>query len=151
MRRRSARAQIINLQKWPNAISQDRGERDATEFDDGKYARLVEMYICRLCEFIADKIPGQNHELIHSKRDLPAGIPNRIVQILKRVRHFPIWMMGPNFPDNPWSMLDQLRPSMQGDKIFWHHHPSRSKPRWRGTFNSPCDFSHFKFGAVSSM
>jgi hypothetical protein len=53
-----------------------------------------------------------------SKRDLPAGIPNRIVQIFKRVRHFPIWIMGPNFPDNYWSMFDQLRPSMQNDKII---------------------------------
>lgn len=67
-------------------------------------------------------------ELINSKRNMPANLPKRIVQTLKRVRHFPIWIMGPNFPDDPWSMFDQLRPSMQGDEIVWHHHPSRSKP-----------------------
>jgi hypothetical protein len=64
-------------------------------------------------------------------RNEAADVPYLIARILKRVRHFPIWIMGPNFPDEPMNLLDQLRPSMKGEKVIWHHHPSRWKPTWR--------------------
>jgi len=64
-------------------------------------------------------------------RNEAADVPDLIARILKRVRHFPIWIMGPNFPDEPMNLLDQLRPAMNGDKVIWHHHPSRRKPTWR--------------------
>jgi len=69
-------------------------------------------------------------QLVRSKEG-GANLPNLIVRILKRVRHYPIWIMGPNFPDEPMDMLKQLRPSIKDGKIMWHHHPTRRKPTWR--------------------
>jgi hypothetical protein len=39
--------------------------------------------------------------------------------------------MGPQFPDDPIVILDEMQPSMKGDKIVWQHRPSRLKPTWR--------------------
>jgi hypothetical protein len=69
-------------------------------------------------------------ELVNSRKEV-AGVPALIARRLKRVKHFPIWIMGPNFPDEPMNLLDQLRPAMEDDKVIWHHHPSRRKPTWR--------------------
>jgi hypothetical protein len=69
-------------------------------------------------------------QLVNSKKDA-ADVPDLIARRLKRVKHFPIWIMGPNFPDEPMNLLDQLRPSMKGDKVIWHHHPSQTKTTWR--------------------
>jgi hypothetical protein len=69
-------------------------------------------------------------ELVNSKKDA-ANVPDLIARRLKRVKHFPIWIMGPNFPDEPMNLLDQLRPSMKGGKVIWHHHPSQTKTTWR--------------------
>jgi hypothetical protein len=70
-------------------------------------------------------------ELVDCRRGVPPAIPGFMVRRLKRVRHHPIWIIGPQFPDDPRAILDEMRPSMNGDEIVWHHRPSRRKPTWR--------------------
>ena len=69
-------------------------------------------------------------ELVDARTGVREGVPDFLVRAVKRAKHQPVWIPAINFPDDPMSMFDEMRPSMKGDKIVWHHRPSRRKPTW---------------------
>jgi len=44
---------------------------------------------------------------------------------IKRAKYQPIWIPGPNFPDDPMDIYEQMKPSMRGDEIVWQHFPPK--------------------------
>ena len=40
-------------------------------------------------------------------------------------------MPGPNFPDEPFDMYDQMKPYMLGNQLLWLHMPSHKPITWR--------------------
>ena len=53
--------------------------------------------------------------------------PDFIVRTIKRTKHQPIWIPGPNFPANPMDIYDQIKPFMRGDEIVWRHIPTQRR------------------------
>jgi hypothetical protein len=75
-------------------------------------------------------------ELVDARAGIRDGIPDFIVRRIKRSKHQPIWIPGPNFPADPMDIYDQMKPFMRGDEIVWRHIPTqrrnvqpRCKPR----------------------
>ena len=60
-------------------------------------------------------------ELVDARTGIRKGIPDFIVRRIKRAKHQPIWVPGPNFPAYPWAVYDQMKPFMRGDEIVWRH------------------------------
>jgi hypothetical protein len=50
-------------------------------------------------------------ELVDRRSGIPEDIPDFLVRAIKRVKHQPIWIPGPNFPDDPWDLYHQMKPS----------------------------------------
>ncbi len=93
----------------------DKTIRNAAVFDSGvpEFARLG--YI----------------ELVDVRTGIPDYLPTFLVRSIKRAKHQPIWIPGPNFPDDPWDIFKQMRPSVRGDKIVWQHIPAKRRNTWR--------------------
>jgi len=70
-------------------------------------------------------------ELVDARKGIPDGLPAGLVRTIKRARHQPIWIPGPNFPDEPWDLYDQMKPSMRADEVVWRHSPSQRRDTWR--------------------
>jgi hypothetical protein len=70
-------------------------------------------------------------ELVDARTGIPEGIPDVLVRTIKRAKHQPIWIPGPNFPDDPMDIYEQMKPSMRGDEVVWHHIPSQRRNSWR--------------------
>ena len=70
-------------------------------------------------------------ELVDARKGIPDGLPAGLVRTIKRVRHQPIWIPGPNFPDEPWDLYEQMKPSMRGNEVVWQHFPAKHRSSWR--------------------
>ena len=70
-------------------------------------------------------------ELVNVRLGIPADIPKALVRTIKRSRHHPIWIPGPGFPDEPWDLFDQMKPSMRGNEVVWRHIPPQKRNTWR--------------------
>jgi hypothetical protein len=71
-------------------------------------------------------------ELVDARTGIPEGLPAFLVRTIKRAKYQPIWIPGPNFPDDPFDIYEQMKPSMRGDEIVWRHIPSKRRSSWRG-------------------
>ena len=69
-------------------------------------------------------------ELVDARTGIPNGLPAFLVRTIKRAKP-PIWIPGPNFPDEPWQIDDLMQPSMRGDEMVWKHSPSKRRSTWR--------------------
>jgi hypothetical protein len=69
-------------------------------------------------------------ELVDSRIGIPDRLPGFLVRTLKRAKP-PIWIPGPNFPDNAWEINDLMQPSMRGNEVVWQHFPSKRRSTWR--------------------
>ena len=70
-------------------------------------------------------------QLVDARTGIPDDIPPFPVRTIKRSKHQPIWVPGTNFPDDPWDINAQMKPSMRGDEIVWQHCPSKRRNTWR--------------------
>jgi hypothetical protein len=70
-------------------------------------------------------------ELVDVRTGEPEGVPDHLVRTIKRAKHHPIWIPGPNFPDDPWDLYQQKKPSMHGDELVWQHTPAQKPNTWR--------------------
>jgi hypothetical protein len=52
-------------------------------------------------------------ELVDARTGIPEGIPDFLVRTIKRAKHQPIWIPGPNFPDDPMDIYEQMKPLMR--------------------------------------
>ncbi len=69
-------------------------------------------------------------ELVDARLGIPDGLPAFLVRTIKRAKQ-PIWIPGPNFPDEPWQIYEQMQPSMRGDEVVWRHFPAEVRNTWR--------------------
>jgi hypothetical protein len=69
-------------------------------------------------------------ELVDARTGIPDGLPAFLVRTIKRAKQ-PIWIPGPNFPDEPWKIDDLMKPSFRGDEIVWQHIPAKRRNTWR--------------------
>ena len=70
-------------------------------------------------------------ELVDARTGILDGLPASLVRTIKRAKHQPIWIPGPNYPDAPWEIYDLMRPSMRGDVVVWQHVQSKRRSTWR--------------------
>lgn len=70
-------------------------------------------------------------ELVDARTGIPDDIPPCLVRTIKRAKHQPIWVPGPNFPDDPRDMEKQMRPWLRGAEIVWEHFPAKRRSTWR--------------------
>jgi hypothetical protein len=70
-------------------------------------------------------------ELVDSRTSILDGLPPGLVRTINRAKHQPIWIPGPNFPDDPWEIYDQMKASMRGNEIVWQHCPAKRASTWR--------------------
>jgi hypothetical protein len=70
-------------------------------------------------------------ELVDARSGIPKGIPDFLVRTIKRAKHQPIWIPGENFPDEPFDLFDQMRPTMRNNEIVWRHIPAKRPSTWR--------------------
>jgi hypothetical protein len=61
-------------------------------------------------------------ELVDGRIGIPEGLPLDLVRTIKRAKHQPIWIPGPNFPDDPWDK--QMKPSSRGDEVVGNTFPA---------------------------
>lgn len=71
-------------------------------------------------------------ELVDRRLGIPEDIPDFLVRAIKSAKHQPIWIPDPNFPDDPWDLYDQMKPSIHGTEIVWQHTPAQKQNTWRG-------------------
>src|SRR6476659_6696639 len=57
-------------------------------------------------------------ELIDARKGIPEEIPDFLVRTIKRSKRQPIWMPGPNFPDDPFELHDYMKPYTLGDQLL---------------------------------
>jgi hypothetical protein len=69
-------------------------------------------------------------ELVDARTGIPGGLPAFLIRTIKRAKP-PIWIPGPNFPDEPWEIDDLMKPAMLGEEVVWQHFPSNRRPTWR--------------------
>jgi hypothetical protein len=62
---------------------------------------------------------------------MPNDIPDSLVRTVKRAKQQPIWIPGVNFPDEPFDIFEQMKPSMRDDEVVWQHIPSKRPSTWR--------------------
>jgi hypothetical protein len=70
-------------------------------------------------------------ELVDARDGIADGIPAFLVRTIKRAKHQPIWIPGPNFPDEPLDIYEQMKPLMRGNEVVWQHFPSKRRNSWR--------------------
>ena len=70
-------------------------------------------------------------ELVDARTGIPDGLPAFLVRTIKRAKHQPIWIPGPNFPDKPWEIYELMKPSLRGDEVVWQHFPAKHPSTWR--------------------
>ncbi len=64
-------------------------------------------------------------QLVDARKSIPEGIRERVVRTVKRAKHQPIWIPGPNFPNDPLEIYDRMKASMHGNQIVWQHSPAK--------------------------
>jgi hypothetical protein len=70
-------------------------------------------------------------QLVDARAGIPEGIPDFLVRTIKRAKYQTIWIPGPNFPDDPMDIYEQMKPSMRGDESVWQHFPPKRPSTWR--------------------
>jgi hypothetical protein len=70
-------------------------------------------------------------ELVDARTGIPEGIPDFLVRTIKRAKHQPIWIPGPNFPDDPMDIYEQMKPWMRRSR--WRTGPPTGAPAIRTT------------------
>jgi hypothetical protein len=68
-------------------------------------------------------------ELVDARRGIPEGIPDFLVRTIKRAKHQPIWIPGVNFPDDPWDINEQMKPSMRDNEVTRRFRKARAPMR----------------------
>ena len=115
-----------------------------------EHAWVAEKPPCRLRKSLTGRLPGANDperrgfefcrpgiarlgyiELVDRRGIIPEDIPNFLVRTIRRAKHQPIWIPGPNFPDDPWDLYHQMKPSMHGNELVWQHTPAQKPNTWR--------------------
>lgn len=66
-------------------------------------------------------------ELVNAKTGIRKGIPEFLIGTIKRSRRLPIWIPSTNFPVNSFDLLEEMKPSIQGDAVVWRHTPSKCR------------------------
>ncbi len=66
-------------------------------------------------------------ELADAKAGIREGIPEFLVDRIKRSRHQPIWIPGKKFPVDLSDLDNEMQPYMCGDAILWRHTPSECR------------------------
>jgi hypothetical protein len=69
--------------------------------------------------------------LVDARGGIPDGLPEFLVARIKRAKHQPIWIPGPNFADDPGQIDELMKPSIRGDKVVWEHFPVGRRSTWR--------------------
>jgi hypothetical protein len=70
-------------------------------------------------------------ELVDARTGIPDGLPSGLIRTIKRAKHQPIWIPGPNFPDDPLDMFEQMQPLVHADEIIWQHSLRKRRSTWR--------------------
>ena len=70
-------------------------------------------------------------ERVDARTRIPDGLPPGLVRTIKRAKHQPIWVPGPQFPDEPFDLFEIMKSSMRGEEVVWQHFPSDRRPTWR--------------------
>jgi hypothetical protein len=70
-------------------------------------------------------------ELVDGRTGMAVGLPLDLVRTIKRAKHQPIWIPGPNFPDDPWDIFKQMKASIHCDEMVWQHFPAKRRNTWR--------------------
>jgi hypothetical protein len=70
-------------------------------------------------------------QLVDGRKGIPQDLPQLLITTIKRSRHHPIWIPGPNFPDKPWDIYEQMQPYLLGTHVLWLHTPSQKPITWR--------------------
>ena len=60
-------------------------------------------------------------ELVNSKTVMRKGIPEFLIDTIKRSKRQPIWIPSRNFPVDLSDIVKEMKPSMQGDSVVWRH------------------------------
>jgi len=63
-------------------------------------------------------------ELVDTRAGIRNGIPEFLVDTIKRSKRQPIWIPSRNFPVHLPDIAKEMKPSIQGDAIVWRHTPS---------------------------
>jgi hypothetical protein len=66
-------------------------------------------------------------ELVNPKIGMRKGIPEFLIDTIKRSKRQPIWIPSRNFPVDLSDIVKEMKPSMQGDSVVWRHTPSECR------------------------
>jgi hypothetical protein len=66
-------------------------------------------------------------ELVNAKEGIRNGIPEFLIDTIKRFKRQPVWVPSRNFPVEPFDILREMKPSIQGDAVVWQHTPSECR------------------------
>jgi hypothetical protein len=79
----------------------------------------------RNAEVFASAIPEFERfgyiELVNLKTGMRKGIPEFLIDTIKRSKRQPIWIPSRNFPVEPFDIAKEMKPSIQGDVVVWQH------------------------------
>jgi hypothetical protein len=80
----------------------------------------------------ASAIPAFAHfgyiELVR-KTNIPKGIPDFLINTIKRSKEDAIWIPSKNFPRDPMDLYAEMKPYMRGDTVLWRHQHSAGSGR----------------------
>lgn len=66
-------------------------------------------------------------ELVNAKDGIRKGIPNFLIDTIKRSKRQPIWVPSRNLPADPFEVFSEMKASFQGDAVVWEHIPSECR------------------------
>ena len=63
-------------------------------------------------------------ELVDARTEIRKGIPEFLIDTIKRSKRQPIWIPSRNFPVDLSDIVKEMKPCIQGDAVVWQHTPS---------------------------
>jgi hypothetical protein len=85
----------------------------------------------RNAEVFASAIPEFERfgyiELVNAKTGIRKGIPEFLIDTIKRSKRLPIWIPSRNFPVDLSDIVKEMKPSIQGDAVVWRHTQSQCR------------------------
>jgi hypothetical protein len=66
-------------------------------------------------------------ELVNAKTGIRKGIPKFLTDTIKRSKRQPIWIPSRHFPVDPFDIVKEMKPSIQGDAVVWQYTPSECR------------------------
>jgi hypothetical protein len=66
-------------------------------------------------------------ELVDARSGVRNGIPDFLIDTIKRCKRQPIWVPSRNFPVDLSDIVKEMKPSSQGDAIVWRHIPTECR------------------------